>query len=268
MQSSTNDMIKNQLMTMLMMKNAQTTNKSSGFMDIIQSLYSIIIISSIDKIINYLSTLFSILKTYLEKKFTKEFDKKVKQIIQKVPNINEEKKQKISIMLSINANDGQNLLGQAILDCVTKSSKTTSTLYYNNLFILNTLDPIQLNNEQIFIKLQELPKVVTDETSKNTANVMLQNIELYSYEKSMDELRDFLNKIKNDYYIKIQNKLGDQLYYFNELPSKVPYLMPQQNSKPKPPQKDLSQAPLKLTFNMKPFYTNKTFTNLFGPEIV
>ena len=86
-----------------------------------------------------------------------------------------------------------------------------------------------------------------------------QTIELFSYTKSMQELRAFLNKITHEYKIKIENKLGDKMYYFNQHPMNAPTAT---NG-----QKDYTKLPNHSVFTMKVFQTNRKFTNLFGPEI-
>jgi hypothetical protein len=86
-----------------------------------------------------------------------------------------------------------------------------------------------------------------------------QTIELFSYTKSIQEIRAFLNKITHEYKIKIENKLGDKMYYFNQHPMNAPTTS---NGV-----KDFTKLPNNSVFTMKVFQTNRKFTNLFGPEI-
>jgi hypothetical protein len=66
----------------------------------------------------------------------------------------------------------------------------------------------------------------------------------------------------NHHKIKIENKLGDKMYYFNQHPMNAPPIGGV-NSK----EKDYSKLPPNSVFTMKPFQTNRKFSNLFGPEI-
>ena len=100
---------------------------------------------------------------------------------------------------------------------------------------------------------------MVDATDKPGNEGIEQTIELFSYTKSMQELRAFLNKITHEYKIKIENKLGGKMYYFNQHPMNAPVTM---NG-----QKDYTKLPNNSVFTMKVFQTNRKFTNLFGPEI-
>ena len=129
--------------------------------------------------------------------------------------------------------------------------------YKKQNFVLNQKDTIEIYDE-IFINLKVNTTLDSDDKSKNNSDIQ-QEIEVFSYTKTMQELRSFLNKISHEYKIKIQNKLGDKIYYFNQHPTNVP-LSPDGK-------KDLSKLPNSCIFTMKEFQTNRKFTNLFGPEI-
>jgi SpoVK/Ycf46/Vps4 family AAA+-type ATPase len=68
-----------------------------------------------------------------------------------------------------------------------------------------------------------------------------------------------LNKISYEYELKLKNKLGDHIYYFNQHPMNLP--------KDSTGKKDYSKLPSTTIFTMKKFQTNRKFSNLFGPEI-
>jgi DNA replication protein DnaC len=84
-------------------------------------------------------------------------------------------------------------------------------------------------------------------------------IDVYSYTLDMESLRTEVNNIVKNYLIKMTNKLGNNIYYFSELPS-VYYR--DANGK-----FDQSKAPETLHFTMKQFFTNRSFKNLFGKNI-
>jgi len=107
--------------------------------------------------------------------------------------------------------------------------------------------PILINNEEdIYICLLK-------DNSQDQDN-MSQIIEIYSYTLNIEELRSFIKKIEYNYIIKIQNKLGDKLYYFNDI------------STGKINKNDYNKLPPIISFTMKPFITNRTFKNVIGPE--
>jgi hypothetical protein len=68
-----------------------------------------------------------------------------------------------------------------------------------------------------------------------------------------------LSKLAHEYEIKLKNKLGDHVYYFNQHPMVLP---PTTTGK-----KDYSKLPANCVFTMKKFQTNRKFSNLFGPEM-
>ncbi len=84
-------------------------------------------------------------------------------------------------------------------------------------------------------------------------------IEIFSYKLSLTELRVVVDKIVADYKIKKQNKLGNQLYYFNE--SIQPIGMTNTG------RLDYTNAKKNLFFSMTPFHTNKKLNNIFGDQI-
>jgi hypothetical protein len=160
-----------------------------------------------------------------------------------------------SITILVNIADHENVIGQSLLDYVTNHANTKHISYKKQNFVLNQSDIIEIYDD-IYISLKENKMVETGE--KLTPQVE-QSVELFSYTKTMQELRGFLNKITHEYKIKIQNKLGDKIYFFNQHPMNAP--------QGPDGSKDYSKLQNNSIFTMKEFQTNRKFTNLFGPEI-
>lgn len=154
-----------------------------------------------------------------------------------------------SIHIYVNTTDLENILGQAVLDYITNHANTKHVSYKNKNFILNQSDHIRLD-EDVFVTLKD-----NHESEKGVE----QSLEIYSYGKSMKELRSFLNKVSHEYKLKIQNKLGDKIFYFNQHPASAPIGADGE--------KDYSKLPNTVVFTMKQFQTNRKFSNLFGPEM-
>jgi hypothetical protein len=161
-----------------------------------------------------------------------------------------------SITILVNIADHENMFGQALLDYITNNENTKHISFKKQNFVLNESDIIEIY-EEFFVKLNE-NKMVDAGSGKPGNEGIEQTIELFSYTKSIQELRAFLNKITHEYKIKIENKLGDKMYYFNQNPMNAPM----SNG-----QKDYTKLPHNSVFTMKVFQTNRKFTNLFGPEI-
>ena len=88
---------------------------------------------------------------------------------------------------------------------------------------------------------------------------IVQIIEIYSFTKTTDQLREYLNDIKQKYMITIKNKLGNRKYFFNMHPISAPMEINRT--------KDFSRLPPNMIFTMKQFQTNRKFSNLFGEDI-
>jgi hypothetical protein len=161
-----------------------------------------------------------------------------------------------SITVLVNIADHENMFGQALLDYITNNENTKHISFKKQNFVLNQSDIIEIY-EEFFVKLNENKTV--DASDKPGNEGIEQTIELFSYTKTMQDLRAFLNKITHEYKIKIENKLGDKMYYFNQHPMNAPVAS---NG-----QKDYTKLPNNSVFTMKVFQTNRKFTNLFGPEI-
>ena len=136
-------------------------------------------------------------------------------------------------------------LAQSLIDYITSRPNIQSILYTNNNFRLNHKLPI-LIDEDIYICLLK-------DNNQDSDN-MSQIIEMYSYTLNVDELRSYIKKIEYNYNIKIQNKLGDKLFYFNDM------------STGKINKNDYNKIPPFISFTMKQFITNRKFKNVIGPE--
>jgi hypothetical protein len=143
-------------------------------------------------------------------------------------------------------------VGQALLDYITHHPLTKHITYKKQNFILNQIETIEIA-EDIEVYLKE------SKTVDDTDSEIEQHLELFSYHKTAHQLRGFLDKLTLDYALKLKNKLGDHIYYFNQHPFHLPL-----NTLGK---KDYSKLPSNCVFTMKKFQTNRKFTNLFGPEM-
>ena len=245
------DMLKNNMMTMVMMKGMNgDSNKKDGKSDIFGMLYVFIVTQVIDNIMKVAPAVVS----FFYKKYTSKFTNIQKEIMNIAIDItdNKEKVKTSSISITIRSTDQENVIGQSLLDFITNCKNTTHVSFINKCFILNQPDVICID-EDIYSCM-----------SKSTANDapesdIVQVIEIYSFVKTIDELRVFLDKIKMNYLIAIKNKLGNHRYYFDLHPVCAPISIDKT--------KDFSKLPNNCTFIMKKFQTNRRFHNLFGESI-
>jgi hypothetical protein len=193
-------------------------------------------------------------------KMNEYYIEKTKNVIERIsPNLKTDstKTKTASIEILISDTDHQNILGQAILDFITNHETTKCIYFKNRHFILNQTDIIILNSDYSIIMKKEKIVVGSNDKEKN-AQTSEQTFEIFSYSRSIREMRIFLDEISLNYTLKNKNKLGNDIFYFN---------MIAQNISSRDGVKDYNLLPPNILFGMKKFYTNRKFNNLFGPEI-
>lgn len=241
-------MLKSTVITMMMFKtmnnNNDTTTSSSSNNNIFEIIYMFIVTELVESFFKYLPALIVIVTKYAEQML------KTTPLLEKIQSSSVEKIS--SITIQINIVDQENVIGQALLDLITNSQNTKHVSYKKQNFILNQKDIIEIA-EELFITMKEC---IVNEESKVESE---QLIELFSYTKNMQELRAWLNRLAHEYTVKLKNKLGNHIYYFNQHPINAQKTMDGS--------KDYSKLPNTCIFTMKVFETNRKFSNLFGPEI-
>lgn len=269
------DQLKGTLLTVLMVKN--DTSTSSGIYNMI---ISFIAISCLDQITNFLKFLIDFVKQKINKYVNNCKTKIPKMIINSV-----EEKIKSIINVSL-IETGKDIAADAIMDHLTMLPHVHEINYNNSIYKItnalkiplyyNDLNYSKINETQIKLsdeinKIEncklEKPEIYVDVTesgnnSESPSNINQKKIDIkiYSYNLSIDKLRDEINNIVNKYQIKLANKLGNNIYYFNELNSSV---SGNNNSQ----QIDYNLMTPNLNFTMRKFTTNRSFNNLFGPNI-
>jgi hypothetical protein len=214
------DTLKRQLITLFMIK--------SNEISINMIILSILSIFLFDKILIMMPYILSLIKKY-----------NTPTIIQQPTD----KKKTASVTVEVILKQSTDILAHSILDYITTRPNIQSILYANQNFMLNHKTPILINEqEEIYICLL------------NDIENATQLIEIYSYVLNVEELRTFIKKVEYNYTIKIQNKLGDRLYYFNDI------------STGKINKNDYNKIPPFVSFTMKPFVTNRMFKNIIGVE--
>ena len=244
------EMLKAQLMTMTMVSSMNGNEKTGNFFNVI---YIFLATGVIDFLCKSVFPGVGIIVT----KYYREQINANKLISEIITSDGKKNIKTASITVLVNIADHENMFGQALLDYITNNENTKHISFKKQNFVLNESDIIEIY-EEFFVKLNE-NKMVDAGSGKPGNEGIEQTIELFSYTKSIQEIRAFLNKITHEYKIKIENKLGDKMYYFNQHPMNAPVTM---NG-----HKDYTKLPNNSVFTMKVFQTNRKFTNLFGPEI-
>ncbi len=244
------DNIKQMMMSMFMVKSLTGTGQEENNKSF-SVLYGILIIGIIEKIIEKgLPYLSNIINSYFNDKM-KNITEKLTETTTKTP----EPQSLITFKASF-LTTGQSIVSEAIIDYATNLPNIKKVLYMKNIYLINSIDPVCIDEtNQIYIKLD---KKVDLTSGSEEQKELFQVVNLYSYDLNINELRKYVNKIVTDYTIKIQNKLGDKLFYFDAIPCQV--------FKDSSGAKDYSKLPPIFTFTMKTFITNRKFTNVVGKE--
>ena len=276
------DNFKSMVLTMAMVKGSSNSDSSqSSFMN---TIILMLLVSFIDTIVLQVKKIFGILASKFERIIT---NKTNITLMNKLSLINTKVK-KASIIIKIEMNS-KNPTSDALIDMITLLPHTKCILFQNGIYTINYSEEIEIS-KNLYAKLVSGPAVdmieTTADTGSNSSTELNANlavkpvsnpnsnpipnmdgvkggglgyIDIYSYTYDMETLRNELNGIVKNYLIKMTNKLGNNIYYFSEMPLT---LYRDSNGKV-----DHSKMPDYLHFSMKQFITNRSFKNLFGKDI-
>jgi hypothetical protein len=172
-----------------------------------------------------------------------------------VNNSYQSKKKSSSILIERVYDNTENDSADALLDYITNYDGIRY-IEYRKIYIVAHNDEVQIgnyNNREIYMRM--ISRTI-DDKANSIKNI---SFEIYSYNAELTELRKYIGEIVENYRIKKLNKLGDKVYYFDEVMTPLPIDIDgriQYNNSPKT-----------LRFNMTQFYTNKSLQNMFGPDV-
>jgi hypothetical protein len=102
----------------------------------------------------------------------------------------------------------------------------------------------------------------TSRFTKEASTLKHMEIEVWSHSKNVIELQQWVAKAQQNYVISRSNKLGNQLYYFDAVPSMIPIASKHGGVVTY----DWDRAPKEFMYHLVPFKTTKRLTNIFGEE--
>jgi hypothetical protein len=269
------DNLKSMMLTMAMVKGStQSDNSNSSFMN---TVLIMLLVSFIDTFVFNVKKIFGIVSVKVEQYITSKTNNIA--IINKLTSsINKVKKSSIKIKIE---NTSKNPTSEAIIDTLTNLPYIKCVILQNGTYNINYSEEIEVS-KNVYAQLvntsapQMTTSVVVVSSDKNTDNSLttdkvnqepsaesskpeFQYIDIYSYTMDMEGLRNEINTMVKHYLIKMTNKLGNNIYYFSELPLQV--------YRTNDGKIDYSKVTQTLHFSMKPFVTNRSFKNLFGKNI-
>lgn len=146
--------------------------------------------------------------------------------------------------------DNQQIV-DAILD-YTCDQDSCLKIKFRNRYIVNNTSDFDLTND---IKA----RLIDVKVDENTKNINFISFELYSNKLSLSKIKKWVNKIYDNYQLKLKNNMGDKKYFFSEVHQVIPKNIDGTFR--------MELAPKKLSFNMTQFDTSKSLNNLFGDHI-
>ena len=279
------DNFKSMMLTMAMVKGSSQPDSKSSF---INTLLIMLIVSFIDTIVAQIKKVCGVIANKIEIYINKKTNDI--SILGKITS-SYLKIKKASIIVKIES-ASKNPTSDAIIDILTHLPHTKCILFSNGIYSINYSEEIEISkglyaqlvngpnsqmamkdtssepnathnsNNKNLITNDVIPDTTSHQTSSDPAIGDKNSggyIELYSFTLNMAELREELNNIVKNFLIKMTNKLGNNIYYFSELPMTV---YRDNNGKI-----DHSKSYDSLHFTMKQFITNRSFKNLFGKDV-
>lgn len=239
------DMFKSQMMTMLAFKQDSSNGIIYSFIVLMFMEYFMKVLPIIGQRIN------SLIEMYIEKA-----SEKVEKIGLNTSMLVEEKESKIVFNRLYKASNGS-IVNHSEYECCDALLETmvnvndAKEIIFNKIYFIGHKEKFQLD-KNINVQMTEIG--ITKEGELNHLA-----FEISSKKLNLSELNNYVTAKTKEYKVKKQNKLGNQLYYFDESICKL--------NKDNKGNVNYITAPNQLQFTMTKFYSNKSINTIFGPEI-
>lgn len=134
---------------------------------------------------------------------------------------------------------------------IWKVSETPQTKHLkrmnDGIYVINNKDTIELD---VDILIKQISITFEDNTVKESC------IEVFSYTMDLLKLKEFLSELQRKYVIHKNNQLGDEIYYFDEIPNDLPIDINGNTN--------YEVAPKFISFTMSKLLTNKSMNTVYG----
>lgn len=259
--------LKTQVMTMFMMKSAQqsrNTKTQNPNAEIWSILYSMMVMNIVEYIFRHLPSVLIAIQTWALAKWKP----KQKEWLPQLGKTDAEKEQLNSITLTRvfqkQTSDRETNVNvekvDAVLDFIC-ARDTARHVRLDTRYTIGTTDDIPLTPDL---------KARVKQTGAGAVNVGDETITfeiiLFSTILKLTEIRAWIDDIHKNYVFEKNNKLGNNIYYFNEIPHEPIVVTDMSGDTPKKSYK-WENMPKTLTFNMNEFKTSKSFSNVYGNHV-
>lgn len=274
--------LKTQVMTMFMMKSAQQrprsdgsgsgggnsgSNNSNSNGEIWSILYGMMVMNIVEYIFRHLPSLLLALQVWAMAKWKP----KQKEWLPNIGKSEKEKEQINSITLTRvfqkQTSDRETNVNVEKVDAVLEFICALDNARHVRLdtrYTIGSTEDIQLTPD-----LKGRVKQMSGDGSSvggSGEDASTFEIILFSSTLKLTEIRAWIDDIHKNYVFEKNNKLGNNIYYFNEIPHEPTIITDMTGDIPKKSYK-WDNMPKTLTFNMNEFKTSKSFSNVYGDHV-
>jgi hypothetical protein len=253
--------LKTQVLTMFMMKSSsQPQPGKSGFADIFTMIYSMLLMNVVEYVFKHAPALTTTIQAWINQRLS---SKKPKWLpLDDKPA--KEKETINSVTMTRTYPKGEktdradNVYVEkvdAVLDFICALDNARH-VRMDTRYSLNSTDEIELTP---LLKARVKQSASTDDGSSTELIV-------FSTVLKVSEIRAWIDEIHDHYVAEKNNKLGNKIYYFNELNAE-PIMMSDMSVTPPRMVYKWDNMPKMLTFNMNEFRTSKSFMNVYGHHV-
>ena len=259
--------LKAQIMTMFMMK--KPNDKSNGNDDIFMVLYTMLFMNFVEYSFKHMPQVIELVKTFAITYILKKKKELINPLIV-TPSINKiTKKEEVTYSITLQRHFYKNGSNKTSANINNNMDKIDAVIDY--LCSLNNVTNVKMGSRYSLncdteIELTPLLKAKVKESGNLEGDEDgLIEILIYSTVLNIPGIREWIEEVYNNYTFEKNNKLGNGIYYFNEIPIEPP-------ASPHPTIKNemvyrWDNAPKMLTFRMTEFKTSKSFNNIYGTHI-
>lgn len=235
-------MIQMQMLSMASLKN------DGNMMTMIFGFVIMMLMNNIMKIIPMIITM-------VEKYTNKYIENKKEQYMEKVKTIindkGEIKTRKGTILFEKVENNQSDEILLSLIKYMSNLKNSEFVLFNNDYYVIN--------KKEFVLEPEIYCCVLSYEKDDKTGKIVKYSFEIYSYVYNIEKLKDFADRIVDEYVKDKDNKLGKQPHYFNQINIPIPKNMDGTYR--------YDTAFKQLVFDMIPFYTNKSLKNVFGTHL-
>ena len=267
--------LKTQVMTMFMMKSAQRPLQSQGSVsgqnpngEIWSILYGMIMMNFVEYVFRHLPTVLVLIQAWALAKWKP----KQKEWLPNIGKSEKEKEQIYSITLTRifqkQTSDRETNVNVEKVDAVLEFICALDNARHVRLdtrYTIGSTDDIQLTPD-LKGRVKQTSGGAAGGVNVGADDVSTLEIILFSAILKLTEIRAWIDDVHKNYVFEKNNKLGNNIYYFNEIPHDPVVMTDMSGDTPKKTYK-WDNMPKTLTFNMNEFKTSKSFSNVYGNHV-